>query len=68
MPPPTTATSAIEQVERGADDRLRVDLVVLVELADVAGLAEPLHAEARDPARRNAAEEGERVRVAVEHA
>ena len=35
-----------EQVERRADDGLRVDLVVLVEVGDVARLAEALHAEA----------------------
>src|SRR4051794_41351811 len=60
MPPPTTATSAIEQVERGADHQLRIDLEVLVELPDVARLAELLHAQAGDPARERA-EEGERV-------
>src|SRR4051812_10994243 len=58
--------SRVEQVERGADDRLRVDLVVLVELGQVARLAEALHAEAGDRGARGAREERERVRVAVD--
>src|SRR3954468_5387607 len=65
IPPPTTATS-IEEIERRPHDGLRVDLVVLVELADVARLAEVLHAEGRDRRARRAGQERERVRVAVE--
>src|SRR3954447_23425934 len=65
IPPPTTATS-IEEIERRPHDGLGVDLVVLVELADVARLAEVLHAEARDRRTRGAGKERERVRVAVE--
>src|ERR1044072_3097281 len=38
--------ASLEQVGRRADGRFGVDLVVLVQLADVAGLAEALDAEA----------------------
>src|SRR4051812_36092700 len=65
MPPPATATST-KEIERGADDGLGVDLVVLVELADVARLAEALHAEAGHRHAVDAGEEAQRVRVAVE--
>ncbi len=51
-----------QEVERGANHGLGVDLVVLVELEDVAGLAEALDAEAGD----RRAEERERVRVPVD--
>src|SRR3954451_241050 len=53
-------TPSVHQIERGADHRLSVDRVVVVELGEVARLAEALHAEA------DVSEEGERVRVAVE--
>src|SRR5689334_24563147 len=71
MPPPTTTTSCIsghsaQQIQGCADDRLGVDLVVLVELAEVAGLAEALHAQAGDRDAVDAGEEAQRVRVAVE--
>src|SRR5690242_20711459 len=59
MPPPTTTTST-KQIQRSADDRLGVDLVVLVELAEVAGLAEALHAQARDRDAVDAGEEAQR--------
>src|SRR6476469_1978570 len=65
IPPPTTATSA-KEVQRRANDRLGVDLVVLVELADVARLAEAVHTEARDRGAGGAGEERQRVRVPVE--
>ena len=68
IPPPATATSCIEQVQRGADDRLGVDLVVLVQLGEVARLAEALHAEARHRHAVDRGQEAQRVRVAVEHA
>ena len=51
-----------EQVERRSHHRLRVDLVVLVELADVTCLAESLHAQAGD----RRAEERQRVRMPVD--
>src|ERR1700742_5209031 len=68
MPPPTTATSCIQQVQRGADHRLGVDLVVLVQLGEVARLPEALDAKARHPHAVDGAQEAQRVRVAVEHA
>src|SRR5688572_30802701 len=65
IPPPTTAMS-VKEIERGADDRLGIDLVVLVELGDVARLAEVVHPEARDRRAGGAREERERVRVSVD--
>src|SRR4051812_9856695 len=69
IPPPATATScitSIEEVQGGADDRLGVDLVVLVQLPDVAGLAEALDAEAAHRLAVDRGQEAQRVRVAVE--
>src|SRR5918995_4911308 len=68
MPPPATAMSCIEQVERGADHRLGVDLVVLVQLGQVARLAEPLDAEAGHGNAVDGGQEAQRVGMAVEHA
>src|SRR5688500_11284932 len=67
MPPPVIATSCIQQVQGGADDGLGVDLVVLVQLEDVARLAEALHAEAGLRHAVDGGQEAQRVRVAVEH-
>src|ERR687891_284335 len=65
MPPPVTATSCIEQVQRGADHGLGVDLMVLVQLGQIARLAEPLHAEARHANAVDGGQEAERVGMAV---
>src|SRR5918911_1656133 len=59
--------SSPQQVERGADDRVRVDAEVPVEILDVAGLPEVLDAEAGDGCVRDAADEGQRMGMAVEH-
>src|SRR5215208_4694469 len=61
---PRRRRSRVEQVERGADDGLRVDLVVLVEVGEVPGLAEVLHAQAGDRRTGRARQERERVRMA----
>src|SRR4051812_11826654 len=58
----TVARSLRQKVQCCANHRLGVDLMVLVELADVARLAEVLDAEAGD----RRAQERERMRVAVE--
>src|ERR1700733_6375591 len=56
-----------DQVECGAGDLLGVDAEVAVEVLHIAGLPEVLHAEAGDRRVVDGAEEGQRVRMAVEH-
>src|SRR5918996_4275064 len=67
IPPPATATSCIEQVQCRADHRLGVDLVMLVQLGQVARLAEALHAEAGHRHAVEGGQEAQRVGMAVEH-
>jgi hypothetical protein len=45
---PFTRPALIQQIQSRPHHRLRIDLMVLVELGEVAGLAEALHAEAGD--------------------
>src|SRR5687768_10312181 len=61
------AKPVLEQVERGAHDRLGVDAVVLEEVVDVTRLAEVRHAERGQGYRAHRAEERQRVRMPVEH-
>src|SRR4051794_41738308 len=57
----------VEQVQRRADDRVRVDADVAAEAVDVARLAEVADAERGDRHAPDRREEAQRVRVAVEH-
>src|SRR5215211_8863029 len=64
---PILAPGSVEQIERRTHHRLRVDLVVAVDVVEVTGLAELGHPEAAHGHPVNAAEEGERMRVPVEY-
>ena len=46
--PSSTWRALVEQVERGADDRLGVDLVVAVDVVEIAGLPEARDAQRRE--------------------
>src|SRR5688500_1084954 len=59
-PPPTLANGSADQVERCADDRLRVESVVGVDILERAGLAEPFDADVRDRHAAGDTEEAER--------
>jgi hypothetical protein len=58
---------SIDKVQCGANDRVGVDLEVVVEVINVAGLAEVGDAERSDGHPADGAEERQRVRVAIKH-
>ncbi len=61
------AAGQLDRQQRGVDDVVGVDPGPAVEVVDRAGLAERVDAERDDRRPEDAAEEGERVRRAVEH-
>jgi hypothetical protein len=54
-----------DQVQGSPDNRLGVDLEVFVEVVHGAGLSEVIDAQARNPDRKNCAEECQGVRMSI---